>query len=396
MKMDFLAIGTLLVGCAGCAGLDSDPYHADRILDHKEYHAPPASMLAQPGPMVAGPGPGVMPPLAPPMQRPLATMKTQIRFVRPDGMSIGWLVNGGYAENQIVTPGLYDFQQGATYRLKLTNIPQREGLALYPTLQVYPAHPTTDAYLAHNSVPIEITQEDLDQIAGSNFVTKVIYLPDERFQEFAIAGVETLVSTRLDPGFDPVAEADRRGTIMVVLRIGNMDLEVPASAGGVSQAVTQAAYHPDGLEGAFTPPMPISVMAVGPMGVPGAMIVGGAGAPGQPPMPPIAGMGPTPVWGQTMTGTPIGLPGPPHLPFGAPASLQSHTIRNRTKMDLPDPVDHMLMDVKHNPGYRLPKPVKYIEYTESHPVHGENEVVHPAWNLPQGDLPAPPVSTYHH
>ena len=39
--------------------------------------------------------------------------------------------------------------------------------------------------------------------------------------------VETLVSTRLDPGVDPIQEADKMGTIMAVLRIGNMDLEMP-------------------------------------------------------------------------------------------------------------------------------------------------------------------------
>ena len=37
----------------------------------------------------------------------------------------------------------------------------REGLTLYPTLQVYPATPMTDAYLSHDTVPIEVTDEDL-------------------------------------------------------------------------------------------------------------------------------------------------------------------------------------------------------------------------------------------
>ena len=37
----------------------------------------------------------------------------------------------------------------------------------------------------------------LDQILAGNFVTKVIYLPDPEFQDLALAGVETLVSTRL-------------------------------------------------------------------------------------------------------------------------------------------------------------------------------------------------------
>src|SRR4029079_8286591 len=90
-----------------------------------------------------------------------------------------------------------------------------------------PAHPTTFAYLAHSCVPIELTAEDLDQIASTNYITKVIYIPSPAFQELAIAGVETIVSTRLDPGDEPVARAERQGTILAVLRAGNIDLEMP-------------------------------------------------------------------------------------------------------------------------------------------------------------------------
>ena len=62
---------------------------------------------------------------------------------------------------------------------------------------------------------------------GGNFVTKVIYLPDPRFQELAVSGVETLVSTRLEPGIDPILEADKRGTILLIVRLGAIDLEMP-------------------------------------------------------------------------------------------------------------------------------------------------------------------------
>ena len=41
-----------------------------------------------------------------------------------------------------------------------------------------------------------------------------------------------------------------------------------------------------------------------------------------PAMPPnyVAG---APQWGMPITGTPIGLPGPPHIPLGVPAGLQT-------------------------------------------------------------------------
>lgn len=385
MKYYFLGLATLVVVICGCV------VDGGQVFPRKdEYHAPPAAMLSRPGPMVDGPGPGVMAMLAPSPAHTLASRSTQVQFVDPPGMQIGWKIAAGYAENQLTSPGRYNFRQGHTYRLKLTNIPNREGVVLYPTLQVYPAHPTTDAYLSHNSVPVELTDEDLDQVESNNFVTKVIYLPDPRFQDLAVVGLaETLISTQLEPGVDPVAEADRRGTIMLVLRMGNMDMEMPAARGGnddtalLPYGVTPASYEaPDGEQGQHVPPMPIGTAGSGSLQVPGPTIAASSGMPGMPAQSPVAGMGPLPAWGMPMTSTPIGLPGAAHLPFGRPAGLKSHTIINHTDVDLPKPVDHLLIDVEHEPGIRLPKPVKHIEYSEKHPVYRPGEASYPAWSHP--------------
>ncbi len=389
MKYYFLALGTVVVVCVGCA------MDGNQLTNKGEYHAPPAAMLSRPGPMVDGPGPGVIPmmaggqpgmwggPACPP-GRPVAPPTSQVRFVGPDGMHIGWLIPSGYAENQLVTPARYNFFQGGTYRLKINNIPGHEALVLYPTLQVYPGHPNTEAYLTHNSVPMQLTEEDLEQVESNNFVTKVIYLPDARYQELAIANVETLVSTRLDPGVDPIQEADKRGTIMAVLRIGNMDMEMPGQPGGRPMAGTepgaidQVSHQVDGEQGQMMPPMPIGPAGPQTPGIPGAMMVAGSGMPGAP----ISGVN-MPPWGMPTTGTPIGLPGPPHLPYGGPATLQSHTVRNRTRQDLPTGTRDMLIDVKHEPGLSMPRAVNYIEYTEKHPVYSPGELSNPAWNNAQ-------------
>ena len=121
---------------------------------------------------------------------------------------------------------------------------------MFPTLEVAPVTPRTDAFLAHAPIPVQFTTEDFDQVTSGNFVTKVIYLPDPEFQELTLAGVETLVSTRLDPGVDPIAEADRRGSILAILRMGNKDFRVgggsynggpygPSGPGGVMCAAYQ-------------------------------------------------------------------------------------------------------------------------------------------------------------
>lgn len=387
MKYYFLALGTVVVVCVGCA------MDGHQSTGKGEYHAPPAAMLQRPGPMVDGPGPGVMPMLAPAAPRMFATATSQVRFVGPDGMAVGWQIPGGYAENQLIAPARYNFLQGQTYRLKLSNIPDREGLVIYPTLEVYPGHPNTEAYLSHNSLPLQVTVEDLDQVESNNFVTKVIYLPDAKFQELAIANVETLVSTRLDPGVDPVQEADKMGTIMAVLRMGNMDLEMPGplaqpgapeAAGVDANGNIQTVAHRvvDGSAGQMMPPLPIGPAGKSAMTVPPAMIVAGSGMPGQP-AGPIAGVN-MPAWGMPYTGTPIGLPGPTHLPYGGPATLKSHTVRNLTKQDLPQSSGHVLIDVEHEPGVSLPPPVDYIHYKETHPVYSPGELAYPAWATPSG------------
>lgn len=197
------------------------------------------------------------------MARRFANTQTQVAFVSPVGMSIGWEASTGTAStvgvsvggagvtvgtqapvrtfmpSMLTVPGRYNFEQGAIYRLKITNIPGHPGVPFYPTLEIAPSSPRTDAYLTHNAVPIEFTDEDFDQVSAGNFVTKVIYLPDPQHQELAIAGVETLVSTRLDPGVDPIAEADRRGTILAIVRLGGIDLEMPQAAAASAAAYTE-------------------------------------------------------------------------------------------------------------------------------------------------------------
>jgi hypothetical protein len=295
------------------------------------HNLPPAQQIMHPGPGVDGPGPGVM--MLGDPGPPAIAAATQVIFAGPEGMIIGWDVSapGAFDSEPLVAPGRYNFPQGAIYRLKLTNIPGREGVELYPTLEIAPSLPRTDAYLAHNGVPVQFTEEDFDQVLSGNFVTKVIYLPDPDFQELALAGVETLVSTRLDPGLDPIVEADRRGAILAIIRVGNKDLQV----GGQEQ------------------------MPGGPGMPPGAYGPGYCGPNGG--MPPAFMAGVTaPEYGMPMSGTPIGLPGPPHVPLGVPAGLQKHTIHNHTHVHIPQPVEKVGIHVKQTPGLSYPKPVRHV------------------------------------
>ena len=293
------------------------------------YTLPPLERLTAPGPGVAGPGPGVITSadLIPGYGGGGAggieiasapTPAVQCMFVKPQGMQVTWDTSGSgnFESTPLVAPGRINLTQAGLYRMKLQDIPGHEGMELYPTIEVGPSNPRTLAYLAHNAIPLQLTIDDFNQVMAGNFVTKVIYLPDPEFQELAVAGVETLVSTRLDPGVDPVIEADRRGSILAILRIGNKDIEMPGM---------------ENEAGTYT----------GTLGV-----AGGGGGPGPN----------GPIYGLPITGTPIGLPGPAHLPLGGKAGLQKHVIRNHTSQYIPEPSKKVKIHLKQQPGVSYPAP----------------------------------------
>lgn len=158
-----------------------------------------------------------------------ANGRTEIKFVSTPStskMKIGFQTGGGFVDS-LVVPQSYNFTQGNIFRLRLSNIPNRPEVVYYPTLEVYPATKDTITFLSHSGVPVGFTDEDFDQVKNGNMVVKVIYLPSQQFQD--VAAAEEIVSTRLEPGADPVTEASRRGTVLAVVRIGNANLENPGS-----------------------------------------------------------------------------------------------------------------------------------------------------------------------
>ncbi len=224
-------LALLLVAAATTGDGYSKPYAGGlKLFRHDavmEGAPPPGGPI---GPAGAGGAPG----MAGQPGRRFPNVRSQIIFLDPKDMKIAWQTSAGPGGERVYTPGLvvpdrFNFLQGYIYRLKISDIQGRPGASLYPTIEVAPSTPATDAYLTHNAIPVQFTAEDFDQVVdGGNFVTKVIYLPDPKYQELAVpGGPETLISTRLEPGVDPILEADKRGTILLIVRLGGINLELP-------------------------------------------------------------------------------------------------------------------------------------------------------------------------
>lgn len=366
-----VALAALAISAAGC--------HLTPHPPRLGFNAPPAQQILEPGPGVGGPGPGVIPPMMPGPGPAMPSPEVQVLFDRLEGVQVRWDVSGAgmFDSEPLIVPGRNNFAAGGIYRLKITSIDGHPGVELYPTLEIGPISPRTAAYLSHNAIPVQFTIEDVKQVRSGNYVTKVIYLPNPEFQKLAVAGPNVLVSTRLDAGRDPIVEADRRGSILAIIRMGNIDKETP---GGFGQAgVAPISYNAPGgpaaqvagLHGAACGPGCYDNGYGGGYGAYG----GGAGYPpaASGPMPPahlIAGAG-LPQYGMPITGTPIGLPGPPHIPHGSPAGLQRHTMFNHTRFHLPGPSARQNIHVQQTPGISYPAPADTMHVRERvvGPIH---------------------------
>jgi hypothetical protein len=259
-------------------------------------------------------GPGNMP------GAPGATIgRTQVRFAGPSGMHVAWLTQGpdgkpAYSAPVVETPGRYNFLQASIYRLKLNGIAGRPGLEVYPTLEVVPGNPKTEAFLAHSAVPLEFTAEDFQEVAEGKYLVKVIYLPDPQFQELAATGTDQIISTRLEPGADPLLEAQRRGSILLVIRMGNVDQEAPNTPPLESNNAGPGAMM-------MMPPGMMPPVAGGPLGP-----MQGAGPGGAPEVPSYLRFGASPAQPSGPASRPAAPPAPSISP--APTGPVSH---------LPDP-----------------------------------------------------------
>lgn len=200
-----LVFSAFLLAVAGCSTKEENQTQAESNTD-----------LRAPEPMASSVEPSKA-----------TVSSTTVQFMGPAGAEVDWDL-AAPTESELspagtpvqILPSRYDFTTPEVLRLKIAKIPNHEEMELYPTLEVVPRTPGVEAYLVNHTVPVEITDDDIAHLAKRVVVCKVVYLPDQDPQEPSEAKCETLASWTLAAGADPVIEADRRGTVILILRIG--------------------------------------------------------------------------------------------------------------------------------------------------------------------------------
>lgn len=147
---------------------------------------------------------------------PEAGPRVQVRFAGPVGMRVWFQAATGRFEKdpRVEVPGRINLRPGCVYRLKLADIPNRPGLVLYPTLEIGRLRNESAGFLAHQAVPLEFTDEEFDRVVNGQVVTKVVTLAGEGRGVTSFSGQGA-----------PLQEAMPRGAVLIVVRVGNIDLE---------------------------------------------------------------------------------------------------------------------------------------------------------------------------
>lgn len=151
---------------------------------------------------------------------PLPGYFQPVEIAAPSGTLIALAVDGAFGQPQ-PTPLNVGMLIAPVYRLRVTNIPNEPGRELFPTVEVIDRLYPPVGQHRRFPIPIELTDEDLRLALEGKFVTRVIYLEDP---ESAIPFPADPIHQEwyeVGPNRNPLAEADRLGRPMAILRIGS-------------------------------------------------------------------------------------------------------------------------------------------------------------------------------
>jgi hypothetical protein len=203
---------------------------------------------------------GAMPPGAIGSQRlerggPLSGYFQPVRIRAPQGARIALASEGGYSAKSVQMPAgpareqgseaLLGMQIGYVYRLQVTNIPNNDGVDIYPTVELVDRLYPPPGLALRFAIPIELTQEELELAAGGAFVTRVIYVEDpQNALPVARRAKGEQPWMEAPAGEDPLVTADRNGRPVAILRIGSRDTRQNGPSGRAFDAPPVVTFDP--------------------------------------------------------------------------------------------------------------------------------------------------------
>ena len=122
---------------------------------------------------------------------------------------------------------------GATYRVGISDMPEFPGVTVYPTIEVIDRLHPPEGRRYEFPIPVELTGEDIRLALQGKLVTRVVFLEEPRL---AAGNEQTrpMMVRDLDPKSNALAEADRVGRPMAILRLGSRMAPIEGSPESVN------------------------------------------------------------------------------------------------------------------------------------------------------------------
>ena len=163
----------------------------------------------------------------------------------PRGLNLALESDPGKFDNPWIAAELgFAPPPGIELRLKLSgsSLPTKE--PVYGLLSLSKERPPKADLPPGTALSITLSDADLKAAAEGKIVTCVAYVAAPATPKSA-AEIETMFSTRMDPGTDPVAEASRRGTILATLKLSKQLADLPVEPSGRPRALIPAEQESD-------------------------------------------------------------------------------------------------------------------------------------------------------
>ncbi len=151
---------------------------------------------------------------------PVQNYYQPVKFAGPDGAKFS-LANGPVMNES--SPNLMaGLLIGGVYRFRVTEIPQYEGVELYPTVELIDRMYPPAGLATSFPIPITLDQVDLEAALDGKLVTRVVYLEDPQTAVPLLQKPQQVSTMDISRSEDALRAADRFGRPVAIIRIGSL------------------------------------------------------------------------------------------------------------------------------------------------------------------------------
>ena len=151
---------------------------------------------------------------------PLPGYFQPVEVTAPTGSLVSIVGGGDFAESKPAKL-LAGMQIGHVYRLKVSNLPGREGQEIFPSIEVIDRLYPPPGQAARFPIPIVLTDEEINYALDGRYVLRVIYIEEPRTALPIAEKSDEQRFMEIAPGQDAMEAADRLGRPVAILRMGS-------------------------------------------------------------------------------------------------------------------------------------------------------------------------------